>query len=76
MKVSAVLSQASGLWIAECEEVERTGEGRTPTEAVDSLRQALKEYFEVEAVAPPPDAPSEAIEIVIVDRPPGVALGD
>jgi hypothetical protein len=76
MKVSAVLSQTSGLWIAECEEVERTGEGRTPNEAVDSLRQALKEYFAVEAVAPPPDTASEAIEIVILDRPPGAVLGD
>jgi predicted RNase H-like HicB family nuclease len=70
MKVSAVLTQASGLWVAECEEVDRTGEGKTPDEAVASLRQALEEYFEVEAVAPPPNAVPEAIEIVILDAPP------
>jgi predicted RNase H-like HicB family nuclease len=69
MKVSAVLTQADGVWLAECEEVDRTGEGKTPDEAVASLRQALEEYFEVEAVAPPADAAPEAIEIVILDPP-------
>ena len=73
MKVSAVLTETSGTWVAECEEVDRTGEGRTPDEAVASLRQALKEYFEVEAVAPPEDAVTESIEIVIVDPPPAAA---
>ncbi len=67
MKVSATLTQMPESWVAECEEVDRTGEGRTPDEAVACLRQALKEYFDVQAVAPPPDASSpEPIEIVIV----------
>jgi hypothetical protein len=70
MKVSAVLTEASGTWIAECEEVDRTGEGRTPDEAIASLREALVEYFAVEAVAPPPDAVAEPIEIVVLDAPP------
>ncbi len=71
MKVSAILTQTPELWLAECEEVDRTGEGRTPEEAVASLRQALHEYFDVEAVAPPEQRVSETIEIVIVDAPRG-----
>jgi hypothetical protein len=74
MKVSAVLIQNADLWLAQCEEVDRTGEGSTPAEAVDSLRQALKEYFDVEAVAPPAQEASAPIEIVIVDAPKGVDL--
>jgi predicted RNase H-like HicB family nuclease len=70
MKVSAVLTETSGTWLAECEEVERTGEGRTPDEAIASLREALKEYFAVEAVAPPSDTSADPIEIVVLDRPP------
>ena len=74
MRVSAVLTQAAGVWLAECEEIERTGEGRTPDEAVASLREALKEYFAVEAVAPPSEVVAEPIEIVIVGGPPDVPL--
>jgi hypothetical protein len=67
MKVSATLTEMPGSWVAQCEEIDRTGEGRTPDEAVASLRQALKDYFDVQAVAPPPDIPPpEPIEIVIV----------
>jgi hypothetical protein len=67
MKVSATLTEMPGSWVAQCEEVDRTGEGRTPDEAVACLRQALRDYFDVEAVAPPPDLPApEPIEIVIV----------
>jgi predicted RNase H-like HicB family nuclease len=68
MKVSAVLTQTSGTWIAECEEVDRTGEGSTPDEAISSLREALKEYFAVEAVAPPTNVAPDSIEIVVLDR--------
>jgi predicted RNase H-like HicB family nuclease len=74
MRVSAVLSQTGGLWVAECEEVDRTGEGTTPDEAVASLREALRDYFGVEAVAPPSQPANEAIEIVIVDAPPNVPV--
>ena len=66
MKVSAVLTQTRGGWVAECEEVDRTAEGRTPDEALACLRQALQEYFEVQAVAPPPETLTAPIEIVVV----------
>jgi len=66
MKVSAVLTQVHEVWVARCEEVDRTGEGNTPDEAVASLREALAEYFDVQAVAPPPESATGPIEIVIV----------
>ncbi len=69
MKVSAVLNQTGEVWLAECQEVDRTGEGRTPDEAVASLRQALREYFDVEAVAPPSETAEDPIEILLVDAP-------
>jgi hypothetical protein len=69
MKVSAVLTQTPGLWIAQCEEVDRTGEGRTPEEALASLRQALDDYFAVQAVAPPSDTPAAPIEIIVLSAP-------
>ena len=66
MKVSAVLTQVPGMWVAECEEVDRTGEGRTPDEALACLHQALEDYFEVEAVAPPSETACAPIEIVVL----------
>jgi predicted RNase H-like HicB family nuclease len=70
MRVSALLTQIAGRWLAQCEEVDRAGEGSTPDEAVASLRDALEEYFgQVEAVAPPSRQAAESIEIVIVDAP-------
>jgi predicted RNase H-like HicB family nuclease len=70
MKVSAVLTQTAGWWLAQCEEVDRAGEGHTPDEAIASLREALEQYFgQVEAVAPPSEAPHERIEIVIIGGP-------
>jgi predicted RNase H-like HicB family nuclease len=74
VKVSAVLTQSGGLWLAECEEVDRIGEGSTPDEAVASLREALRDYFDVEAVAPPSQPAHESIEIVLVDAPTSVPL--
>jgi hypothetical protein len=73
MKVSAILTQTDDVWLAQCEEVDRTGEGRTADEAVASLREALRAYFDVEAVAPPTEAPAPAIEIIIVDAPTNAA---
>ncbi len=70
MRVSAVLTRTPELWLAQCEEVDRTGEGRTPDEALASLRQALVEYFDVEAVAPPSEPVTPPIEIVVVAAPP------
>jgi predicted RNase H-like HicB family nuclease len=70
MKVAAVLSLVDGRWLAQCEEVDRAGEGETPEEALASLREALHEYFgQTEAVAPPAEAPADSIEVVVVDSP-------
>ncbi|HEV3193936.1 MAG TPA: hypothetical protein VGY54_25700 [Polyangiaceae bacterium] len=70
MRVAAVITLAAGRWLAYCEEVDRAGEGATREEAVANLREALKEYFgQAEAVAPPAETSSPAIEIVITDSP-------
>jgi len=67
VKVSAVVSKVEDRWLAECEEVDLAGEGATRDEALSTLRSALEEYFQrAEAVAPPSDAPREAIEIVVL----------
>lgn len=72
MRVTAIVSRTHEGWLAQCEEVECAGEGATSDEALAELRVALDEYFgQAEAVAPPPDAPREAIEIVVVDSPVG-----
>lgn len=69
MRVSALLTEEKGKWLAQCEEVDLAGEGATPDEAVSSLRQALDEYFgHAEAVAPPAQPPRERFEIVVVTR--------
>jgi hypothetical protein len=73
MRVSAVLTQMPEVWVAQCEEVDRTGEGRTPDEAVACLRQALEDYFDVQAVAPPAETVVAPIEIVIVAAPSNAA---
>jgi hypothetical protein len=70
MRVSAVISQVGATWLAQCEEVDRAGEGGTAAEALEKLREALDEYFgHTEAVAPPAERPREPIEIVVVDGP-------
>ena len=70
MRVSAVLTQTSGRWVAHCEEVDRAGEGDTPDQAVASLREALLEYFgHTEAVAPPAESQVEPIEIDVAGMP-------
>jgi hypothetical protein len=70
MKVSAVLTQTAGRWVAHCEEVDRAGEGDTPDQAVDCLREALREYFgQAEAVAPPSQPSIGPIEIDLVGAP-------
>jgi len=72
VKFSAVVTLDGKRWLAQCEEVDRAGEGATPEEAVASLRTALREYFgHAEAVAPPEEEAQEEIEIVVVDGPGG-----
>jgi hypothetical protein len=70
MKVSAVLTQTAGRWVAHCEEVDRVGEGDTPDQAIACLRQALQDYFgHTEAVAPPSQPAVGPIEIDVVGAP-------
>jgi predicted RNase H-like HicB family nuclease len=70
IRVSAVVSQVGARWLAQCEEVDRAGEGSTPSEALARLREALEEYFgHAEAVAPPAQQPHETIEIIVIDEP-------
>jgi hypothetical protein len=68
MKVTAIVSRTREGWLAQCEEADCAGEGATQEQALAQLRVALDEYFRhPEAVAPPPEAPHEAIEIIVVD---------
>jgi len=70
MRVSAIVTQVEGRWLAQCEEVDRSGDGDTPEEALRNLRVALQEYFgHSEAVAPPKVEPPETIEIIVIDAP-------
>jgi hypothetical protein len=70
MKVSAVLTQTAGRWVAHCEEVDRAGEGDTPEQAVECLREALNEYFgHAQAVAPPSQLAIGPIDIDLVGAP-------
>jgi hypothetical protein len=66
MKVSAVLTQTAGRWLAHCQEVERVGEGDTPEQALAALREDLTEYFRhAPAVAPPSENVGADIDIDI-----------
>jgi hypothetical protein len=70
MRVSAVVTREGDRYFAQCQEVDRMGEGLSEAEAVRSLRVALVEYFcEVPAVAPPERVRVQEIEIVITERP-------
>jgi hypothetical protein len=70
MRFSAVITKEGARYFAQCEEVDRMGEGRSEAEAVRSLHESLVEYYrEVPAVAPPERACEQAIEIVITERP-------
>jgi hypothetical protein len=70
MRVAATLSFVGDRWLAQCEEVDRAGEGATREEALACLREALRQYFgQPEAVAPPAQTTEEPIEIVVVDAP-------
>ena len=73
MTFSVRISKVSAGWLAECEEVDRAGEGATPAEALASLRAGLEDYFgQAEAVAPPAQEAREPIELIVIDGPPDV----
>jgi hypothetical protein len=66
MRLTATVRRVGTRFYAQCKEVDRAGEGRTPDEALANLRAALEEYYgEVPAVAPPPHPEIEPIEIVV-----------
>src|SRR5215472_12401505 len=66
MKLTAAVTKENGRYFAQCNEVDRAGEGATAEEALANLRLALLEYFrESEAVAPPTHEDHEAIEITV-----------
>ncbi len=53
--------------VAECLDADVEGEGKTESEAVESLRKALEEHLtRPDAVAPPSKAPREKIDLVRV----------
>ena len=70
MRVTATVTREGSRYFAQCREVDRAGEGATMDEAIQSLRDALTEYFdEVPAVAPPEGPSHDPIEIVVVEVP-------
>lgn len=56
-------------WLAECEELESFGKGRTPAEALEQLRVVLAERLDRPyAVAPPEESEPLAIELIPLDE--------
>ncbi|MBX3206702.1 MAG: hypothetical protein KF764_16655 [Labilithrix sp.] len=69
MKFSYRLVRISSGFVAECVESEAAGEGKTATEAVESLRRSLEErMFRPDAVAPPSQPTEGVIELVLADE--------
>lgn len=55
-------------YLAECIEAEAAGEGKSVHDAVESLREALKErMFRADAVAPPSHPIETSIELVLTE---------
>lgn len=66
MRFTYRLVRQQGVFLAECMESEAIGEGRTETDAVESLRRSLEErMFRPDAVAPPPEPMRMTIELVL-----------
>lgn len=67
MRFTYRLMQDAGTWVAECLEADAEGEGKTESEAIDSLRKALEEHmFRPDAVAPPSRPTQPTIDLVRV----------
>jgi hypothetical protein len=65
MRFSYRLAKDTGGYVAECVESDAEGMGKTPEEAIESLRHAIAErMFRPDAVAPPPAERSAPIELV------------
>jgi hypothetical protein len=68
MLYTARVSASAEGFVAECLEVEAAGRAPTRSGAIESLRQELFERMgHVEGMAPPKEAPSIVIDIVVVD---------
>ena len=75
MKFTYHLIRAACGYAAECVESEAVGEGKTPEQALESLRASLEEQmFRPNAVAPPPEAPPSAIELELANERPRDSL--
>jgi hypothetical protein len=71
MRFTYRLVRDAGGWLAECVESEVAGEGKSSKEAGASLRRALEErMFRPDAVAPPPEAEHEPIELELASEAP------
>lgn len=68
MRFSYRLIKDARGYLAECIECELAGEGKTVRDAVESLRESLKERMcRADAVAPPPSAVDAAVELVLTE---------
>lgn len=62
MRLTAIVTQEGGWYVARCAEVEVASQGRSVEEALANLREALELYFEdapLPQTAPPIIAPIE-----------------
>ena len=67
MKFTYRLIEDRECWIAECQEADAEGEGKTEKEAIESLRKALEEHmYRPDAVAPPSNPTEAPIDLVRV----------
>ena len=65
MQVTATIRREKDGFVATCLESSVVGEGRTPDEALQTLREGLLEQLRAEAVAPPSGAAEISLDIVL-----------
>ena len=69
MRVAATIRREEDAFVATCQESSVVGEGKTRAEALESLREGLKQQLRPEAIAPPPGTEDPSVEIVVLDEP-------
>ncbi len=63
------LEEEGKRWTAVCDDLDASGRGATPEEAVAQLRSVIAEHVDRPfAVAPPEDTPAIEIDLVPIDR--------
>lgn len=68
MQFTYRLIRERGGYLAECIESEAAGEGKSPREAIESLRRSLHErMFRPDAIAPPPSSVETRIELTLTE---------